>query len=400
MRLRVAICLCLAAPAASAQEEETSRQEEFREYLAPGYRELLTGRGRISDRLQVGGSAKTEIGYDDNVLLDDDNRESDIITSVVPTLVALYDHDRFVASAQYRGPYRRFADHDEFDGMEHFAEGHLRYTGERVHAHLWDSWQHLREPYDAVIFRDRLKRRQNDAGATVGVTFNRVEAEVGASYRLFNVLDDVADFYDNSRLDATLLAGWRFTEKASAILEVGQGRIRFDDSTAFNDFDLTWVVAGVRGSLTEKLFVEFKAGPFRSDVRTDDAAVPSDDETDVLVKSRLVWHLSQPQILTVEFERIPVETLTQGWALYTRLRVGYDHWLAERVQVGVVAYYDLAEDPEGGPDSRGIGIIGTARYEFGRNFVIDAKVEVRRLDADGGDATSNVRGYAGIAVVW
>jgi hypothetical protein len=398
----VATLLSLWLPAAAwsqvSQSVEEPSQEEYRAYRAPDFRGFTQERARLTDHLQLNGSVALQQWYDDNIFLTPDAEESDLITVLVPTIEASFDRDDIHASVDYEGRERRFADHSEFDGMEHFVVARAGWRTRLLHLEVWDDFQDRKEPATAIIFRDRVERRQNDVGASATLDLAQIDVELEASRRWYDVRESAFDLYDHERNQASLLVAFNVAGKTQALGQIGISDTDFTEEV-LGDFGLRYAVAGVRTRPTGRLLATAKAGVVR--IEQDEADAPGRDDTDWTAFAQVVWRVSIPVILQLKLERVPVETLTSGWSMYTRLNVSYSHWLAERWTVALFAYAERLNESVVEGDRVGYGANVRLRYEPGRNFFVETWIEFRTVEADQ-DAFDfgNLRGHLSLGVEW
>lgn len=384
-----AACAAWSGPALA--QDETPPGEEFRAYRAPEFGRYLQERGLGTDRFRLNGSLRTEQWFDDNLFLTADGEEDDFVSVFVADVRGRLEYERVQATLAYEAREYLYADHDDFNGLEHDADGRLRLKPGRVEIELYDTYAFRKQAANATLFRERVDRRQNDVGAIARLNAHRFDLEVRGQARRFEVDEAGFEDFNHARRDVSALGALDVADQLQALAELGTSDTEFDEA-ALGDFGIVWAAAGFRGKPSGKLTASVKVGWVS--VEQSEGA----DDADLMVQAMVVWRVSIPTILQARLDRVPVESITSGWALHTRLSVSLSQWFHERVTGRLFVYWEQAEEGDGEGDRDGYGADAGLRCELGTNWVAEAWVGFRTARSDSGAYDfDNNRGYVGVA---
>ncbi|MBI2931239.1 MAG: outer membrane beta-barrel protein [Planctomycetes bacterium] len=379
---------------------EDDHRPEPREYLAPDHYKYLLARGRVADHLKLSGKIAAEQGYDDNVLVSSTDEESDFYTLLVAKIQAQFERHGAQAMVNYTGQERLYARLDQFNGPEHFLDFLLAYRTRSFRIEIGEHFRDQIDPTEITLFRDRAERQRNDLAATLGIDLHGLDLEFSASTRRFRVLEETLEFYDHRRHEARALGALGMGDKLQAVSEIGGSRTAFDEEETFNSFEVAWALVGVQGQPAPTLSGSLKVGLYRVDVEVGTStAIPTEGDVDLMVSGYLKWQRRQQNSFELRLERMPYETSETGWALLSRVTLGYNHWLAERLTGSVWSALEQAEEPDTRAVRRAYVFGLSLKYELGRNFQATLESTYQeRLDRFG--PFDNFRATAGIGVVF
>ena len=337
--------------------------------------------------------------YDDNVFLTAANEESDRITVLLLKAKLRYEGDAATATATYRGRDRFFAEHDEFDGMEHFldAGGIFRVAPFRFEAGV--EWNDLKEPFDVLQVTGRTDSRYDREYLRAVVDFNRLDVELEGARARFVIDDDVLDRGDYTRYEAGLLVAMDGADKMSPFVEVRLHRTEYDEPD-FGDLMFLRAVLGVRGPLTGKTRGEIRAGVARAELE-EGAAFPADDFTGFTAIAAVTWAPGEKQELTADLRREPIESVITGLAIVDGIRLTYRFRFSERWTAQGMVSWDRERESDGSNDRRGFQVRGGLQWAIGEQIYADLGALFRAADSD--DATveyENLRLSIGLGVEW
>ena len=337
--------------------------------------------------------------YDDNVFLAPEAEESDRITTLLLRTRVRYDFGEGAAALNYRGRERLFADHTEFNGMEHFLDGSVTRTLSNLKFEAGLEWTALKDPFDVLQVTDRVDSRFARGRLLAGADFNRLDIEVTGAISRFTLDDDVLDRGDYLRREAGVLAAVEAWPRASAFAEVRFQQTDYDEPD-FSDFDFLRVDGGIRGAFTAKLRGEARIGLGR--VETEGGGIfPVDAFTEFVAAAFAVWEISEKQELRAELSRRPIESVLTGLAIADGVRVGYRWTFSERWTAQGEVSWDREEESDGSNLRRGLHVRGGVQWAFWDRYHADLGVLHRsRRSDDPGLEYENFRISLGIGVEW
>jgi len=337
--------------------------------------------------------------FDDNVFLSPVGEESDRITVAILKARLRYREEAGSVTLNYRGRERRFDEHDEFDGMEHFFDGSgtVSFTPFRVEAGA--DGRDLKEPFDVLQVTERFDSRFDREYVRAVADFNRFDVEVEGALARFTIDDDILDRGDYRRREAAVLASVDAWDQAAAFVELRLHRTEYDEPD-FGDLSFLRFTVGARGALTAKTRGEIRIGFARAELE-EGTVFPEDDFTGLTALAALTWEPGEKHELRADLRREPIESVITGLAIVDGVRLTYRFRFAERWRFQGMLSWDRERESDGSNDRRGLQARGGVQWAVGERFYADIGALFRSADSD--DAAleyENLRISIGMGVEW
>jgi hypothetical protein len=337
--------------------------------------------------------------FDDNILLAPGDPESDRITVILLKARLRWESGRESAHVNYRGRERLFADHTEFNGMEHFldAAGSVGVSSFRFEAGL--EWKELKDPFDVLQVTGPVDSRYDREYLRAVADFNRFDAEVTAARARFAIDDAALARGDYLRRELSALAAVEVGPQVALFAEVRLLSSDYDEP-AFSDFTYTRVVGGIRGSLSPKVHTEARLGFGQADPDSG-GLLPAEKFTGVVAAISGVWEIGEKHDLRVELAREPMESVLSGLAIADGIKLRYRRPLAEGWSAQGLLSWDRRQESDGSIDRRVITAGVGVQWAFRERFHADFGALYRTADADVGALEfENFRFSLGLGVDW
>ncbi|HKS16887.1 MAG TPA: outer membrane beta-barrel protein [Planctomycetota bacterium] len=337
--------------------------------------------------------------FDDNVFLAPAGEESDRITVAILKARLRYGTGAGSAVANYRGRYRRFREHDEFDGMEHFFDARGVFSVAPLRFEAGVDANALKDPFDVLQVVGRVDSRFDRGFVKAIADFNRVDVEVEGARARFTLDDDGLDRGNYTRLEAGLLAAVDAWDEASAFIEFRLHETEYDEPD-FGDLSLLRLVAGVRGSLTAKLRGEARVGIARAELE-EGTVFPADDFTGPTAIVALTWVPGEKHEIRADVHREPIESVVTGLAIVDGVRVSYRFLASPRWTVQGMVSWDRERESDGSNERHAFHVRGGVQWAVAEKIYADAGALFRSADSD--DAAleyENLRLSIGLGVEW
>jgi opacity protein-like surface antigen len=246
----------LAAPAA-AQDAWVSAKERPAG-INMGDRLLEpTGTLKLFDALKIHPSFRQSVLFDDNIFLNEDDTESDVISSTSVGLRLDLTPGDFDFTAGTRYAWQQYVDNDDESHGDWFNEFRAVYTGRTLRVSLSDTLSVEEDPLNFVR-SERLGRVKNVATAKVEVALNTLAfaLQVADEYwdfeSLFTVLDHRSDTIDFG-------TSWQFSEERFLFLDYTYGLVDYEKKFR-NDYTYHRVMLGAKGPITPRINGELAIG--------------------------------------------------------------------------------------------------------------------------------------------
>jgi len=379
--------------------------------LCMHFGECLRGAPAVFDRarpdydakgIDLGGfrlypRAAVSESFDDNIFADENNTETDFITTTAASLLAESEWTRHRLALEAGLRHQKFLDNSDQDRTEYLVRPSLRLDlAERSQANI--SAEYSRQ----VVGRDDPE----DAGDEDPTEFDRFEtgAEwIGRANRTFFGLngqvrrDDYLASSDADR-DRTeyrfgLPLGYEVSAKTDVVLEPFVRWRDFDerDSTgADRDARAAGATVGIDTELTSLVHVNFDIGFIANDYKDS----RFDDDIDLIFAGEVVWYATGLTTVKARAARRDISTSQPGSSSKTQTDAGVElqHELMRNVLLGAELTFinDDFRDIDR-VDNRGIAGV-SAEYLINNyaSLVANYRYEQRWSDREGQDFSRNI----------
>ncbi|MGD1876138.1 MAG: outer membrane beta-barrel protein [Kiloniellaceae bacterium] len=352
--------------------------------------------------LDLGGfrlfpSAGVSETYDDNIFADEDNEETDLITTVSAALIAESQWSRHQLKVEGNLRHEAYLDNDDQDRTEYAVKPTLRLDlGERDTARL--RAEHSRR----VVGRDAPE----DAGDDEPPTFNRFLVGGGYIHRVNRVFfglnsavrrDDYIsggdDDRDRSEYRFGLPIGYEVSAKTDVTVEPFVRWRDFDDldsTGADRDSLAVGTTIGIETEVTSLLHLNFDVGFIGNDY--EDSRF--NDSLDLIFGGEAVWYATAMTTVKVRAERRDIATSQPGSSSKTQSNAAMElqHELMRNVLLGGEVRYINDDFREIDRVDDRVQLSLNAEYLLNRyvSVAADYRYEQRWSDLDGADYSRNL----------
>jgi hypothetical protein len=345
--------------------------------------------------------------YDDNIYRQDNNTESDFITTLAPSFRLASDwnvHSLVLDAGLTQGWYADNSDNDYTDYTVG-AAGRIDVLRELI-ANINTRHQQLHENRGSVdaptATREPVEYTRTSVGGDVRWKPNRLGITLGGDYAHLN-FDDTTnlngstsnnDDRDRDQTEGRVRLGYEFQENYEAFVLAAVNNRSYDDSIDDNGFrrdsDGYRLEGGVAFDLTRLIRAEVGAGYLSQSY--DDARLS--DVSGFSMNGSLEWYITQLTTIRALVARTVTETTLSGasGALSTRFGVGIDHELLRNVILRGDFNW-TQNDYEGINRTDDIySAEAAATYRLNRNIYTQAQYtyETRKSDATNADFSDNL----------
>ncbi len=369
------------------------------------------GQGLQFGAFRLVPSLATSTEYTDNVFLGPRDTESDFTYTISPGLALEYQRPPTFLSLGYRADILRYVEQDEFNAVHHtvLASGRTE-VGRRLKLSVDDQFRRTTDFVGQPVpeLAERVARFENALKADVEY-FVVERFGVGFGYRFFVVDYQAADFDALDRQDhlGAVNLFYRIFPRTSVFVEYGYQVVRYDIGAVAEtrDSEAHKGQLGVRGDLTAKTTLQFKAGAERKDF--DDPTQP--DFEGFIMEGEAIWRYREPSQVRVFVSRANLESTAAGTNTYVTTYGGLEvrhtlgrQWLVTLVGLAGVADYPRSTTVAGEERldrfyAAGIGI----RYQFRPWLGVEVgyQLQVRNSNIEDFDFTED-RVRAGVILTY
>lgn len=337
--------------------------------------------------------------FDDNILLAPVDPESDRITVILLKARLRWESGRESAHVNYQGRERLFADHAEFNGMEHFVDagGSAGVSSFRFEAGL--EWKDLKDPFDVLQVTGPVDSRFDREYVRALGDFNRFDVELTAARARF-AIDDAALARGNYlRREVAALGAMEVGPQVAAFMELRLSKSDYDEP-AFSDFTYTRVVGGIRGAVSPKVHTEARLGFGRADP-DEGGLLPVEKFTGAVASISATWEIGEKHDLRVELAREPMESVLSGLAIADGVHVRYRTTFTEGWSAQGLLSWDRQEESDGSNERRVILARVGLQWAFRERFHADFGALYRAADSEVPTLEfENYRFSLGLGVDW
>lgn len=351
--------------------------------------------------------------YNDNIYADEDDEESDFITTFIPALSINSDWNNHSLVLRGRGEIGRYLDNDAEDFEDYGVEalGRLdirRDTALRARVGYEQSHDERSSPDDPTDASEPTVFDDLFASAELFQRFNRMNFRLGGSIDNFN-FDDVQatdgtninnDDRDRDEYEGYLRAGYEIVPQYEAFVRgayfVRDYDAELDDRGVDRDSDGVEVIGGVELDFGGVTFGNVFAG-----YRSQDYDDPTLDSVDgPVVGADVTWNVTPLTTIMGSISREirettardPVTNETASGRFFTTVELSADHELLRNLLLGASVSYSN-DDFEGIDRSDDIYRAGlNARYLINRYFQVIGgyRLRIRNSDNAASEFTENV----------
>lgn len=344
---------------------------------------------------------KLEIGerYEDNIFATKNNRESDFVTVISPSISAESTWSRHGLGLQAFGEFRRFGEHQTEDTEQGGVNltGRLDISGSDYVSQFLSfsrEAQDRSEPDDTGTRRPPLFNR-SIARTRYAHQFSDLELRVDGEMERFDYVAALDADRDRTEFAVTPRLSYLLSSRIRPFLEIGYLDRNFDAAVNRNGFDpdsrTYHAMLGFDFMLDPTLTGDIAAGVFHTDF--DDSTI--DPITSPLIEGSLSWDVTRLTTVTGSISRreaVSTTTDDDSSKIVSSASIRVDHELLRNVLLdGEVRYRN--EDFQGSDrvDNRfDIEIGGTYLLNPNASISVDYRYSNRASNVDAGDFTDNL----------
>lgn len=289
--------------------------------------------------------------YDDNIYLQDIDRESDLITTVSPGFIIEPKLSQHKLTIDYQGDFNYFWNHASEDNRNHTNNVNLELIYNKWRVKLDNRFRYFSDRSGAEDV-NRIPRTQDHANARIIMEFNKLDLTFGYLFQYENYRSDrgIGNFMgapltyqDLDRLEHTgeIESAFKLWPKTALLLSTRFGGI-LHRTGGKSDSDYLDVLVGIRGEPTAKCTAEFKVG-YRGQDYEDNVR----DFESVIAFGSIIEKLTYRDVLRFDFIRTTYDTIYQNNAYYEVNFIGaqYEHGFTDRTSGNLALSYQLDTYP-------------------------------------------------------
>ena len=345
--------------------------------------------------IMLHGAVKGEMIFDDNIYLAPNDKKSDWIRVIAPSVGIEIPIKDSVLSADYE---MKHYNHNSYSGENH-TDHRVRVLGE---INLTDYVISIKDTYRRFTDRaanedsDRIKQQDNIARVGISSERNKLGFDVGYTNKIKDYITDQTIFgglkYDDKdyvehMIDFQLI--YRILPKTSIIAEADIGTIRYNSDLVPNS-DYLETLLGVKGELTNKVTGNIKGGYRWQNYKSSDFVVRKNFDNFV-ARGGIEFRMTDRDLLNLSIERANYESTYRDMNYYESnyARLGYTHRFGNKVSLNSYGFYQYNRYPEktteDGVNARrhdklfggGAGL----RYDIQKWCSLEAKYDYRERDS-------------------
>jgi hypothetical protein len=292
-----AFLLLLGAPAA-AQDFGTEWLDQVVHDRMPAKGPLPTR--PFQHRLHLGALAY----YDTNPLLMEEDEVGEAV--IVPFLRVRMDYSekQLDVAADLLGAWKFYEPDSDLGGDEERIYARIRYVSPRVTLQAEEIFMHVSDPLDGV-FPDRAERlTSNTVLRGQAALFGNVSLEANVNAGFVSFLDGGFEELEHWSLRPDLGVSARISNAIEGLVQGGLMMIDYsDDPAAAPDADGWFARAGIRGDLSDGVWVTALAGV--GSAKSDDfsSGAPGAEHTTLDAVFLLRWQAAEKVVVTADYTR-------------------------------------------------------------------------------------------------
>lgn len=302
---------------------------------------------RLGDGIQISKTkidAKTELGfgYDDNILLERDNKVSDTFFHIRPYIdfeAPFSQENKLYLSAD--ADLYRYSDETGQDSTSYVFLSGYDFTIQNLYGTLL--WEYIMPQYrDGILYTNVIERTNNIPSILLGFDFNRIAVE-GIYKKEMNRYDSTE--YDRDEYDEdnfTLSAYWHAFTKTDLLLEYNYADMQYKNVDN-RDGDYWQLRAGVKGQITGKITGTVKVG-----YQDRNYELSEEEFSGLVYESDLEWKISDSKIFDLKFIKGAKESLIFGNDFYKLNRISLEfkqETTTRGILLGIGGFYENDKFP-------------------------------------------------------
>lgn len=289
--------------------------------------------------------------YDDNIYLQQIDRESDQITTISPGLKIVPKLSQHKLTIGYQGDYNYFWNHAKEDNRNHLNDVNLELIYNKFRVVLDNRFRNFsdRSSSDDV---NRIPRTQDHANVKLIQEYNKLDLTLGYLMQYENYRSDRGigtfqgvplTYQDLDRVEQTgeIESAFKLWPKTALLLSTRYGIIEHRTGGK-SDSKYTDVLTGIRGEPSAKMTAEFKLG-YRHQRYEDNIT----SFKNLLAFGSIIEKLTYRDVLRFDFMRTSYDTIYQSNAYYevNFFGVQYEHGFTDRTSGNLGLSYQLDSYP-------------------------------------------------------
>ena len=211
-------------------------------------------RGSFQSNFTVG----QEISYDDNIFLDEIDKEADEIFKSLFGAKLGYYLTRGKISLDYLGTSKKYNTWSDLNILEHDALLGTAFKSRRVTIKIDDHWRKMADPMEVLIEKP-LERTHNNLTLSGSLKFERTSWELNHSKQTVDFDDENYQFINNNEQRTELTFFHNFKPRLRILFECSQGTLDYEEET-FLDSSFFSLRGGLKGELTPRIHLLIKLG--------------------------------------------------------------------------------------------------------------------------------------------
>lgn len=277
---------------------------------------------RLGDGIQISKmkfNARSEVGvgYDDNILLERDNKLEDIFFHIRPyfDFEAPFNPDnKFYISAD--ADIYRFSEYSTENSESYIFLAGYDFTIRDFYGTILEEYIRPQDR-DGILFTNKIQRTNNIPSILLGFDFNKLAIE-GIYKKSINRYSDPTykrDEYDEDNY--TLSSYWHAFNKTDILFEYNAAKLSYISTN--RDGEYYQLQAGAKGQITRKITGTVKVGyQNRTYINSEE------DYKGLAYEADTVWTISESKTVDIKFIKGAKESIILGNDFYKINRISLD----------------------------------------------------------------------------
>lgn len=309
-------------------------------------------------------SFETKAQYDDNLFLEDKDRNHDVLFLVTPGLAVTHESDKLQGLFGFNYTQWYHADASVANRDEHEGRFRLNWKPGNPYFRFGGNYDLAAQPVDAA-FANLVEVRMWNGSMTAGYDFGDTRVELDTNYLNLSTPLAVLEFFEYEQWIWTLRGLHRIQDNLFGFVEAGFGHTLFPNGDAAivkPDNDIYESRIGVVWTINPMVEVSGKAGYQRRDYDTAASAAFVHDYEGAVFEASLKWTPSSIHSVSVILDRYVVESVLSNYTSNYRARVAYTLGLMKGWDLTISGNYSRARESTD-------AVVETKKNRFGGEVV-------------------------------
>lgn len=362
--------------------------------------DLPNREGFKKGNILIHAALKTEIDFESNVFLAEENEKYDMITRVIPSVGVEIPMADNRLSLEYDTEIIHFDRSSEQDSVNHIGRASLDlyWTDFKITSNdIYRRFTNRAGSDETGVTGIRTREEHNEFDISVATEFDQLSYKLTYANRIRNFLDKNEllfgpmnyDDRNNMYNELDLEAGYLILPKTELVLEGVGGRLSYS-SRLVPDSYYTEALVGVRGEWFGKLVVDGRIGAKYQEYDTA-SFVREDNYVDFSARGELDFSLTEDDSIGLNFTRTNQDSIYQNINYYTLNFIGadYTHYFTDKLSTNTFLSWQYNRYPKETTESTLTAIRRDTVYNSGallrydvRNwFAVEGEYEYSRRDS-------------------